>query len=254
MSNIYPSPSQLRTQLESFLAATKSIVSEALSGAATSIAFREIYKLSLTTNTVLIGLGGSGLRPAVLAARTITVRIPVLISIGQFSVAEVELRRFVELIIWAIYFTDHSVEWQHFLAGSKGFSQDARKPIAHAAHRELSFYLEYAFELMEDEPSGLGTLAVGNLRNALSRLNANVHAGHLARSAATIPPRDEMDEGSLRSFANVQRATFASCSLLLAAYRKKKFDGMEAVQRDHFDWLMGPKLRKDVRKGPFGLG
>jgi hypothetical protein len=253
VTSIYPTPSQLRGQVAGFLDATKSIVSKTLNSASASEAFREIYKLSLTTNTVLGGLGGSGLRPAVAPARNITVRIPVLIGTGQSSVAEVELRRFVELIVWTIYFTDHPVEWEHFIDGTKGFSQDSRRPISFASHRELSFYTEYALELMEREPSGLGTTALGNLKQALHRLNSNVHAGRLARLTSAIPPHDQMDEASLRSFSKIQRLSFANCCLLLAAYRRKKFNGMQAVARDHFDWLMGPQLRKDVRKGPFGI-
>jgi hypothetical protein len=253
MSSLYPSPSHLRAQIDAFLLATKSVAANATVQAGKSEAFREIYKLSLTTNSVIAALGGSGLRPMAAAPKNITVRIPVLICTGQFSVAEVELRRFVELMIWALYFTDHSIEWKHFIDDSKGFSQDTRKPIAYAARRELSFYLEYARELMEDEPSGLALSAVGRLRHALSRLNANVHAGHLAKSARAIPPHDDMDETALRSFATIQRTTFASCCVLLAAYRRKKFNAMDAVARDHFDWLLGPQLRKAVRRGPFGL-
>ena len=253
MRSLYPTPLQLRSQVASFLNATKLSVAESLSSAGASEAFREIYKLSLTTHTELGGLGGSGLRPAVAPARNITVRIPVLIGTGQFSVAEVELRRFVELIVWTIYFTDHPVEWEHFIDGTRGFSQDSRRPISFASHRELSFYTEYAFELMEREPSGLGTTALSNLKQALHRLNSNVHAGHLATLTSAIPPHDEMDEASLRSFSKIQRLSFANCCLLLAAYRRKKFDRMQAIARDHFDWLMGPKLRKDLRKGPFGI-
>jgi hypothetical protein len=189
----------------------------------------------------------------VAAPKSITVRIPVLIATGQFSVAEVELRRFVELVVWAVYFTDHGIEWKHFIDDSKGFSQDQRRPITYASRRELSFYLEYARELMEDEPSGIPVRAIGKLRDALSRLNSNVHAGRLAKTARAIPPHDDMQETALRSFASIQRASFAGCCVLLAAYRRKKFDAMNAVARDHFDWLLGPQLKKDVRKGPFGL-
>jgi hypothetical protein len=251
--SIYPTPTQLRSQVASFLNATESIVSTTLKSASKSEAFREIYKLSLTTHTVLGELGGSGLRPAVAPARNITVRIPVLIGTGQFSVAEVELRRFLELTVWTVYFTDHPVEWEHFIDGTKGFSQDSRRPISFASHRELSFYTEYASELMEREPSGLGGAALSNLKQALHRLNSNVHAGRLAKLTSPIPPHDKMDEDSLKSFSRIQRLSFANCCLLLGAYRRGKFNGMQAVARDHFDWLMGPKLRKDVRKGPFGI-
>jgi hypothetical protein len=170
------------------------------------------------------------------------------------SVAEVELRRFVELILWAIYFTDHPIEWRNFHDNTAGgFSQDARKPISYAAHRELGFYLEYALELMEAEPSGLGTKAIENVKQAVKKLNSAVHAGRLARESGRVPPHELISEQSLSSFGKTQRLTFSSCGLLLAAYRKSKFNALNAMARAYFDWLIGARLRREVRKGPFGL-
>lgn len=83
--------------------------------------------------------------------------------------------------------------------------------------------------------------------------NAAVHAGEMARGVGKLPPHDDMSEQSLRSFAKIHRLTFSSCGLLLAAYRRPNFDQLNAISRASFDWLIGPALRREVRKGPFGL-
>jgi hypothetical protein len=177
-----------------------------------------------------------------------------LVSIGQWSVAQGELRRFIELISWAVYFTDHPVEWEEFeTATSTRFAQDSSKPISYAAHRELGFYLQYALELMERDPSGLGARAVEDIKNVVKALNSSVHAGHLAKAGGKIPPHDDLSERALRTFADIERQTFSSCTLLVAAYRRRKFNRLNAMARAHFDWLVGPKLRREVRKGPFGI-
>ena len=62
-------------------------------------AFREIFEISLASYTVLGSLTNKNLRPRVNPARSVVLRIPLLVAIGQSSVAETELRRFVELIL-----------------------------------------------------------------------------------------------------------------------------------------------------------
>jgi hypothetical protein len=180
--------------------------------------------------------------------------MPLLVSIGQSSIATAELRRFVELILWTLYFTDHRVEWRKFLENkAKGFAQDQRKPIAHAAHRQLNAYIDYAEELMEDEPSGLGSVAVSGMRSAVRDLNAAVHAGRIARESQTIPPHDDMSEKALRGFLRIERAVFSNCCILVSAFRREKFNKLSAISRSYFDVLVAPAIRKKVRSGPFGL-
>jgi hypothetical protein len=177
-----------------------------------------------------------------------------LVGIGQSSVGIVELRRFVELILWTVYFTDHTVEWSYFesQAGS-GFAQDTRKPISHAARRELAHYIEYARELMGSEPSGLGVNAVDSLKQCSHELNANVHPSEIAKASVKAPPHDDVSEAQIRKFSRLQHRVFASSCLLLAAYRRNQFQRFDAIRRAHFDWLIGHKLRRRVRQGPFGL-
>jgi hypothetical protein len=254
VTGILPSSAQRRKLVDEYCADGHELVKRCLATSSSSAAFQEIYQLSLAAHTVLGNLSNHKLRPRVNPARSVVLRVPLLAGIGQASVAETELRRFVELILWALYFTDHSVEWNKFnQKTTSGFAQDARKPISYAAHRELGFYLEYAYELMENEPSGLGMKAVDEIKQSVRKLNAAVHAGRLARELGKILPHDQVTEPTFRNFCTIQRQTFASCCLLLAAYQRKSFDTLSASSRAHFDWLVGAKLRREVRKGPFGL-
>ena len=253
MSKILPTSAKIREQVVGYIADSESIAEACLRAAGSSAAFHEIYEISLSTYTVLAGLAGGSLRPRLNPARSIAVRVPFLVGVGQSSVAETELRRFVELVLWAVYFTDHPIEWKRFVDKTSGFSKDLRRPISYAAHRELGFYMEYALELMEAEPSGLGVAAVENVKQGVKKLNAAVHAGRLALTTGKIPPHDDMKEAAMLGFSKIQRLVFANCTLLLAAYRRSAFDQLNAVSRAYFDWLVGHKLRRDVRRGPFGL-
>ena len=164
-----------------------------------------------------------------------------------------ELRRFIELTLWTLYFTDHSIEWKEFISGSGGFSRDTSKPISFAAHRELNYYLGYAKELMASEQSGIALKAISNIDAAKKTLNSFVHAGHMARSTLKIPPYDSVKEKDLRLFARLQSATFSNCCVVLAAYRRERFNRMTAIARAYFDALVGSAVQKQIRSGPFGL-
>jgi hypothetical protein len=177
-----------------------------------------------------------------------------LVSIGQVSLATVELRRFVELMLWTVYFTDHPVEWRSFLSDpNAGFSQDVRKPISHAARRELNYYFDYVRELANAEPSGLAKAAINEIKRLTRDLNSAVHAGELAQTINRPPPHEGISDAVLQRFARLQRRVFSNCCLLLAAYRRRQFDRFGASARAHFDWLVGAKLRRELRRGPFGL-
>jgi len=114
VSKILPSTAKVRQQVADYLADSKKIVDECLTAAGSCPAFHEIYEISLSAYTVLGGLSNRNLRQQLLPARSVAVRVPLLVGSGQSSVAEAELRRFVELILWVVYFTDHPVEWRNF--------------------------------------------------------------------------------------------------------------------------------------------
>jgi hypothetical protein len=178
-----------------------------------------------------------------------------LSAIGQTSVAKAELRRFLELLFWTVFFTDHAVEWKEFQKQSgSGFARDQHKPISFSAHRELGYYFDYARELMEAEPSGLATDSLDRLREVSHRLNAAFHPGHLAIAKERAAPFEKPNAELLREFAKLHRAVFSNSCIIFAAYRRARFDVLDASSRAQFDWLVGAKARKRIRSGPFGLG
>ena len=245
---------QLRKQVSNYVDDSGKMVSACLAAARSTKSFQEIYATSLSADVVLKNLAVPSLRPRLAAARSIILRVPMLVSLGQPSLGAVELRRLVELTLWTVYFTDHPIEWRSFGQGSNaGFSQDARKPISYAARRELIHYFEYARELMSSEPSGLARNAIDAMKQLTQDLNASVHAGELAQSVRKIPPHEEVSDTALQKFRRLQQPVFANCCVLLAAYRRPQFDRFNAAARAHFDWLVGSKLRRAVRQGPFGL-
>jgi hypothetical protein len=254
LSRITPGSVQLRQQISAYVNDAKLITSNSIDAAQSTSEFGDVYHCSLSAEVVLSGLRTPKLRPRLAGARSIVLRVPLLVGIGQQSVAMVELRRFVELICWTVYFTDHIVEWGRFEADSTaGFSQDARSPISFAAHRQLNYYVDYARELMASEPSGLGAEAVDAIRQVCHELNCAVHPGETAQATTMNPPHDDVSAATLRHFGRVQRRVFSNCCILLAAYRRQQFDRLKAAARAHFDWLVGSKLRKRVRHGRFGL-
>jgi hypothetical protein len=254
VSTVTPNSAEIRRQTDKYVRDALTLIRTSLTTVKASTAFSEIFHISLSADVVLSALDTPKLRPRLVSARSIVLRLPLLIAAGQESIAVVELRRFVELLLWTIYFTDHPVEWHEFKTTTGGgFAADSRKPIAYAAHRELSHYVEYVRELMSGEPSGLGVTAIDALRQASYNLNSAIHAGGLATSHNRTPPADDVSEQSLRKAATLQRKVFGNCCLLLAAYRTPRFNTLTAAGRAHFDWLIGATMRRKVRSGPFGF-
>lgn len=181
-------------------------------------------------------------------------RIPLLAGMGQVAAANIELRRFVELIMWTIYFADHPVEWDSFeREPDAGFSGDLRHPIHYWAHRGFQFYADYVRERMGCEESTIAIGAVDSLREVQGELNADVHPGRLATTRARIPVIDRNLLSVLDAFHRVQRKVFSDGCILIAALRRKNFDRLQASERAHFDWLIGSRRKKLIRAGSFGL-
>ena len=246
--------SKIRGQIPVYLADADRALQSHLKTAGLSASFQDVYRASLFADSVLHGLSTNRLRPSSAGAISIIRRIPLLVSIGQSWVARTELRQFCELMLWTIYFTDHPVEWKRFTAASgTGFTRDQRLPISYAAHREAAFYLDYAEERMEEDPSGIGTTAVRQMKQVIRQLNAAVHPGRLARLPGGFPPFDSISDPEVRAFAKLQKQTFSSCCLVLAAFQLNRFNNLPAMGRSALEWLVGPKLKKELRAGPFGI-
>ena len=249
-----PSQAQLKSMVSAYIDDARATTTKNLSEAKSSLMFKQIYHCSLSTEVVLKELSTPVLKPPINRPRSIVLRVPLLVAVGQPAVARTELRRYLELIFWMIYFSDHPVEWRKFVDSSgSGFSRDTRKPILYAAHRELQSYLEYATELMEGDRSGIAIAALSNLKGLIHTLNAAIHPGELARRQGKFTPFDAVDEKSLKSFLSLQQGVFSNTCLLLAAFKKARFEQFTAGTRSHFDWLIGQKRAKDLRLGQFGL-
>lgn len=254
MSGLLLHTEQIQSMMEQYLKDTRLIIDESLAALRRSKAFRLIYKTSLAADAVLLKLSNNRMKPSLNTLRSIDLRIPLLVAIRQTSIARVELRRFIELCNWSIYFTDHSVEWTHFASEpKKGFQNNIENPISYCAHREASFYSNYVLERMKDEPSGIGHQAISSLKQISSELNAAVHPGDIAISTQKIPPVDDISEQMLMNFNKTQKTVFSNSCILIAAFNRKQFGKLPPMHRAYFDWLVGTKLKKNIRAGAFGL-
>jgi hypothetical protein len=160
----------------------------------------------------------------------------------------------MELVLWDTYFLEHRVEWDKFKSNpTHGFTRDEKDPIEYCAHRELDYYLNYAKARVAREPSKLASRAVEELRLIKGKLNEAVHPGAGAGLTRQVVPLDTIDEVALEEFGDLQRLVFGGCCVLIASVRKRTFDGLPAMSRAHFDWLIGDQLAKKIRGGPFGL-
>ena len=232
MKQFLPSTKEITSHIASYIDEAEPLVAKSFKRARNSAEFREIYKATLATDVVLESLSDPRIKPSLEAVRTAAVRTPILVALAQISVATIELRRFLEVAIWSIYFTHHPVEWEHF-EGKRGlgFTRDPSRPIALAAHRDLNSYMLYAKEYMEAEPSGIATEALRSLEADKKLLNAAVHAGDIARKPSANPPFDGMDIKSLRKFAGLQRRIFSHTLIVLAAFNRERFDSMSPEGR-----------------------
>jgi hypothetical protein len=240
--------------MEEYVDDASRILGRSLRSMKRSTVFRKVFRTSLAADAVLSKLAQRRLRPPLKGARSIILRMPLLVAARQCSVAYVEMRRLVELALWTVYFTDHRVEWATFKASPEtGLSRDVENPIGFCAFREAAFYLNYAKQRMTAEPSGLGKEAVASIRQNQARLNRATHPGDVARAQARVPPFGSSSPQTLEAFAKLQRCVFADICMVMAAFLRKRFDVLPAMHRAHFDWLIGSRRSKQVRSGPFGL-
>ena len=122
-----------------------------------------------------------------------------------------------------------------------------------SAHRGFSFYSNYVLELMKGETSGIAHQAASSLIRISSELNAAVHPGEIAISTRKIPPVDDISEQMLMNFNKIQKAVFSNGCILIAAFNCKQFNKLPPMNRAYFDWLVGTKLKKNIRSGDFGI-
>ena len=254
MASPLPHTSQVGQWADDYLVDADERVKRSFGGLKKSSAFREIYWTALAADGAFEKLSTPRWKPHPRAGRSLILRLPLLVAAGQVSVATIELRRLVELAFWTIYFTDHPVEWSSFSSSpGEGFFPTVDQPIRYCAHRGLRFYLDYASERFDADPSGLAKEAVKQIRRTGDQLNAIVHPAHLSVAPGKIPPFEDVSDVALRSFLEVENKIFGNVCLALAAFFRAKFDKMPPMYRANFDRLIGSAIAKQIRSGPFGL-
>ena len=254
MAGPLPHSKQVQQMAETFLADFRQEIQSAEALLKKSSECRNIFRTSLATDAVLSKVLRPRNGPPAAPARAIVIRVPAIVCARQLGACRVELRRFIELVIWHVYFEDHAVEWKRFEENPRrGFVRDMEDPIDFCAHRELTFYLNYAKSRIVEQPSEAAARAVDQLRKDQSILNADVHPAGVAGPGMTKSPLDAVGEPELKGFNEIQRSVFGAACILLAARHTSRFNNLPAMHRAHFDWLIGSKVAKEIRSGPFGL-
>jgi len=217
---------------------------------ASSTHYKHIYKTSLASFAALKILGRRQL-PLVKNAAESARRIAVLIACRQTTQASVEMRRFIELIVWFPYFSEHSVEWSEFTENPwTGFLKYDDNPIAFNAHREFSFYVSYIRERSKCGASSALALALADLSIAYADTSRSVHAAPLpSHGKQPLGAVDDFDDARLKEFAEMHRTTAAAGLSVVAWSRADALQQLPAVERGLFDWLLGKKSANAARAG-----
>lgn len=251
--SLIPHNDAIRKSVESYLIEVKDAFNESIDSLQASSDFRNIYKVCLATDCVLEKLSEVE-RPSVVAARYIIRRSPILIAAGQIDAAKRDLRRFIEVVLWCVYFSDHSVEWSLFEANPTGKrADDPRQPIRYCAFRDRTFYSDYALELFSGEPSGMAKEAVTELSTVYGVLNPFAHGGHAVTAASFEPSLDDLTSTVLSEYRELFQRVCSNACITLAAFFTSQFDSLPAMNRGWFDWVVGKTRAKRLRSGRFGL-
>lgn len=249
-----PHSAAIQSDLETFLSESSSSIAHFELELRTSAAFKSIFKATLAVDCVLAKMSSSKMNPRLTVARAAIRRIPTLLSVGQVVPVYGELRRFLELVGWTIYFSSHEVEWQTFeREPTASRTNDLSKPIAYCAFRDRLFFSNYAIELLEQEPSGIAQERAQELSRHFLALNPYVHATSLATAVSLRPSVDSIEEDSLRSLSTLHKKIASDSLIVLAAVFADRFSKLPPMHRGWFDWLIGSGKSKRIRSGPFGL-
>lgn len=252
MSGVVPHSATLATQFDEYLKDSLKMLDDAGHQARTSPHGRGIYKISLATYCVLTAFSKRDL-VLLKAAADIVRRFPLLAASRQRSLARVDLRRFIELVTWYAYFSEHPIEWMEFQSNPKtGFVRTLETPISYCAHRERLFYTNYVKERFGFDSSRLVVNANENLNKAYAELSFDVHAAsHALKSTSFGSVLEIKSDDHDRDLQKIAKSVMASGCLVVAAVRPSKIHGLGPVERGWFDWLIGKEEAKKIRAGKF---
>ena len=249
-----PHSSQLNAALAKLVSVAVKSNKQSIASLASSDRMKQLYRSCCAIDAILDELDDGRMRPSLQAARSIVIQLPILLLFSFPDNALVELRRFLEIVFWNIYFHDHPIEWRCFSQDpASGFSREVERPISFCAHRELGFYVNYSQELFSDEPSKIAVEAVVECQSVIRDLNAKVHAAALARTRRRQVKFTVCSYTEAKYLCDKSLKVFSSAALILCAAHRKRFDRFGPVARAYFDLLIGPKMAKRVRSGRFGL-
>lgn len=247
-----PHSSQLNAALAELVAEVGSAKKAGFDSFTTSAQLKFLYRLCNATDSIVNALDHSKMRPSLQAARSVILNQPVLLLYSFMDEAMVDLRRFIELVAWSIYFSSHPVEWKAFLEGG-GYSRDLDQPISFCARRELGFYLSYLDELVRSEPSGFASDAVEQLRQCVGKLNKHAHGATLARVTSRATVLKARSDAEAKALCEMAEQVFRNSAIVLCATNRKRFDSLGAVERGYFDYLVGKELARKLRSLDFGI-
>ncbi len=242
-----------RSEYEDFVDNQKTAITSFLENAKTNSQFKSIYNKGMAAFKVLnawapdnVELLGSAAGAAKRAAALVCVR--------QYSLVNVELRRFIECIIWYVYFSDHPVEWEVF-KGDPGRSWETKKekPIETAANAPINYYLRYVQERFAGEPSGLARSGIDLFRNEYSKLSTYIHGGTPAIQGSLALTFDREDPQQHEEMRKGCYKIFKNGCILVAALKSHLLQNLNTTDRGHFDKLVSPSTAKKIRQKPFGL-
>lgn len=215
--------------------------------------FKQIYRKGMYAYNVLNAWSPNS-RELLEAAAGATRRSIALFSIRQYSLVYVELRRFIECIIWLSYFIDHPVEWEMFKGNPfRSWRDSPRKPIETAANAPINFYLRYLSERLSSEPSGLAKQAVDVFRNEYSLLSTYIHGARPAMEGTLTQMYDREDHSQNKRMSSSCYKIFKSGCIILAALNITWLNNLNLRDRNYFDTLVSPSTARKIRGQSFGI-
>ncbi len=224
-----------------------------LKNAKTNSEFKSIYNKGMAAFRVLNAWTPDN-KYLLGAAAGAAKRVIALVCIRQYSLVNVELRRFIECITWYVYFADHPVEWEIF-TNNPGRSWEKRpeKPIEAAAHSSTNYYFRYMQERMINERSGLATKATDIFRNEYDALSVYIHGATPAIHGSLALTYDREDAREHKKIKKRCHNIFKSGCILIAALKVQLLENLNTTERTSFDKLVSSSTAKKIREQPFGL-
>ena len=248
-----PHSSAIRADIKQYLSDASGLASNAVNSAVNSDVFRNIYKVTLATDAVLLELS-EDLIPHRDSLRSGFRRIPVLIALSQPDAASYQLRQMIEITHLIIYFSQHPVEWQSYLnANGSKITLDQSLPIQFSASRPPVFFRSYALERFGKEPSGTAKNALNTLAVSYTELSRVVHGSKGVIAGKLEPEFTQLTQKEINCFKAIYSDVAASCCLALMAFNVSAYNQLPPATNAWFGWLVGKDVNNKIKSGPFGL-